>query len=207
MKTLKLTGILLVAILTSLAMSNGAWAKKGGKPGGGGGGTDSGHVSMVATGAVDAGQDCDERLSADDTSYRCNDSGVGHTIFLGEFFMNHVYPNDPKAKDCFGPSDYRVSISVDLNKNGSAETAFWFHAFKGDGTTEVLYVLAVNDPRGWSGAFPPAVTDTTTMGEFDEHAAITWDLGASNKQQERNACVDSGTFTSDSIKVDFTRIE
>lgn len=74
MQSLKLTGTLLLAILTTFAVSTGAWAKKGGKPGGGG--TDTGHVSMEATGAntqdfvVDAFQDCQEQLAANDTSYR-----------------------------------------------------------------------------------------------------------------------------------------
>ena len=35
MKSLKPIGIILLTILTSLAMSTGTWAKKGGKPGGG----------------------------------------------------------------------------------------------------------------------------------------------------------------------------
>jgi hypothetical protein len=211
MKPLKLIGILLIAILTSLAMSTGAWAKKGGKPGGGGDGTETGHVSMDATGAVDAFQYCEERLAAEETSYLCNKSGADHEIILGNFLTNHAYPNGSIAANCFGLSGvFPVTIGVDLNKNKSAETVLRFHAFKNDRTTAILYVLRVNDPRGWNGAFPPAVGKATTMGELDGQTVISWDLGASNRNQERNACVDSGTFAvngSDFIKVNFTRID
>jgi hypothetical protein len=66
----------------------------------------------------------------------------------------------------------------------------------------------VTDPNGWSGPFPPAVGETTTMGEL-KGQSITWVLRTSNKRQERDACVDNGTFVngSDFIKVDFTRID
>lgn len=52
--------------------------------------------------------------------------------------------------------------------------------------------------------------ETTTMGELDGQTIISWSLGTSNKNQARNACVNSGTFDvngSDFIKVDFTRID
>ena len=141
-----------------------------------------------------------------------NPAGADHDIVIGDFLMNHAYPNGSSAANCFGQLGVidRVSIGVDKNKNGTAETVFWFHAFKDDSTTDVLYVLTVNDPRGWSGDFPPAVGDTATMGELDGQTQISWDLGASNKRQERNACIDSGTFAvngSDFIKVQFTRID
>lgn len=217
MKSLKLTGIILLVILTTFAMSTGAWAKKGGKPGGGGG-TDTGHVSMEVTGAneldfvVDAFQDCEERLASDDTSFLCNKRGVTHYINLGDFFMNRAYPNGSSARDCFGEDPgagrFAVTIGVAVNRDGSAEAVLRFHAFENDGETDVLYVLVVTDPDGWSGPFPPAVEDTTTMGVL-QGKSIRWELRTSNKRQERDACVDSGTFIdgSDFIKVDFTRID
>jgi len=185
------------------------------------GGTDTGHVSMTATGAgdlvdefvVDAFQDCEEKLAANDTSYLCNKRGNDHYIWLGNFLMNREYPNGSSAGNCFGAGYLRVNIGVDLNKNNSAETVLRFNGFKNDGETDVLYVLRVNDPRSWSSAFPPAKGDTTTMGEpdeFDELTVISWTLGATNKKQARNACVASGTFDvngSDFIRVDFTRID
>lgn len=212
MKSLKPVGIVLLAILASLAMSTSAWAKKGGKPGGGDG-TDSGHVSMAATGAseqdyvVDAFQDCTERLASDDTSYLCNKSGVDHYIWLGDFLMNRVYDNGSSVS-CFGDGHFPVNIGVAVNRDGSAESVLRFHGFENDGVTDVLYVLIVTDPLGWSGAFPPAVGYTTTMGEL-QGQPVSWVLRTGNKRQERDACVDSGTFVagSDFIKVDFTRIE
>ena len=48
MKSLRLTGILLIAILTSSAMSTGVWAKKGGKLGGGGGGDSAPDLSCAS---------------------------------------------------------------------------------------------------------------------------------------------------------------
>ena len=211
MKTLRLIGVLFLTITTLLALSTAALAKKGGKPGDSGDGTDTGHVSMDASGAVVAFQYCEERLAASDTSYLCNKQGTDHEITLGGFFMNHAYPNGSEAADCFGVSGvFPVTIGVDLNKNGSAETVLRFHAYKNDRATQILYVLRVNDPRGWSGTFPPEVGDTTTMGDLDGQTVISWDLGASNRNQERNACVDSGTFSadgSDFIEVNFTRID
>ena len=221
MKNLALMkNFIIFSISICLALAGGQVnAKKGGGGGGsgGGGGTDTGHVSMDAAGTsgldfvVDAFQDCEERIAADDTSYLCNKSGAGHDIVLGDFLMNHVYPNGSLAANCFGDPGVinRVSIGVEKTKNGSAETVFWFHAFKNDRATEVLYVLIVNDPRGWSGPFPPIAGETTSMGELDGQSLISWDLGASNKRQERDACVDSGTFEAngtDFIKVDFKRI-
>jgi hypothetical protein len=199
-----------------LALPQGLAAK--GKPDRGG--TDTGHVSMTATGegsdpknfVVDAFQDCEEKLASNDTSYLCNKKGTNHDIMLGDFLMNHGYPNGSSAANCFGIGFFTVNIGVDLNKNGSAETVLRFNGFKNDGVTDVLYVLRVNDPRGWSGAFPPTagVENTTTMGKLNGQTIISWTLGATNKSQARNACVDSGTFGpsgSDFIRVDFTRID
>lgn len=207
MKSLKTVGFILLITLASLAMSTGVWAKKGGNPGGGGGGTDSGHVSMYATGVVDAFQDCTERLASDDTSYLCNKSGSTHFITLGDFLMGRSYSNGLSA-NCFGVGYFPVNIGVAVNKDGSAETVLRFHGFENDGVTDALYVLIVTDPLGWSGAFPPAVGDTTTMGEL-QGQPISWVLKTGYKRQARDACVDSGTFDSgsDFIKVDFTRID
>lgn len=195
-----------------LALPQGLAAK--GKPGGG---TDTGHVSMTATGysvqdfVVDAFQKCEERLAANDTSYLCNNAGTGHDIMLGDFLMNHNYPNGSTAANCFGAGYFPVTFGVDLLKKGSAETVLRFGAFKNDRVTEVLYVLIVNDPRGWSGgAFPPVVGSTTTMGQLDGSTEISWVLRTSNKNQARDACVDSGIFDpngSDFIRVDFHRID
>jgi len=203
MKTPKLIGTLLFAILTTFAMSTGAWAKKGGNPGGGG--TDTSHVYMKATGVVDADQDCQERLTADDTSYLCNKSAAYHIIDLG-FLMYRTYDNGLSG-DCFGPGlNIPVTIGVAVNRDASAETVLRFHAFENDGETDVLYVLTVTDPNGWSGPFPPVAGDTTTMGVL-QGQSVSWELRTSNKRQARDACVDSGTFVngSDFIRVDFTR--
>ena len=194
MKLRNQVGALLLVILTSLVISAAAFAKKGDQPGGGDG-TDAGHVSMDVTGVVIASQDCDEKLSVNDTSYLCNKSGANHAIFLTDDFMGHV---GTAAINCFGSGVFPVTIGVELHRDNSAETVLRFWAFKVDGETEVLYVLRVSDPSGWSGPFPPAVADTTTMGG----SGISWDLGVSNKKQQRGACVDSGT---DFIEVSFSR--
>ena len=212
MKTSKLTGILILVFLTTIAMSTSILAKKGGKPGGGGG-TDTGHVSMEATGLIYAFQDCEERLASDDTSFLCNKRGANHYINLGGFLMNRTYPNGSNAENCFGEDPeadrFDVTIGVAVNRDGSAETVLRFHAFENDGVTDVLYVLVVTDPNGWSGSFPPAASDTTTMGEPQVDRSVSWALRTSNKRQAKDACVDSGTFVlgDDFINVDFTRSE
>ena len=162
---------------------------------------------MEATGLIYAFQDCEERLASDDTSYLCNKSGVDHNIWLGNFLMDRLYTNGSSA-NCFGDGHFPVTIGVAVNKDASAETVLRFHGYENDGETDVLYVLVVTDPSGWSGPFPPAVDTTTTMGEL-QGQSISWVLRTSNKRQARDACVDSGTFVngSDFIKVDFTRID
>ena len=192
MKTSRLALVLLTVSLISLIVSSSAFAKKSGKPGDGGGGTDTGHVSMLATGIVDAFQDCSERLAADDTSYLCNKSGVEHYISLGDFLMDRDYANG-SSETCFGAGYFPVTIGVAVNRDASAETVLRFHGYENDGETDVLYVLVVTDPYGWSGSFPPEIGDTATMGEL-QGQNISWALSTSNKRQARDACVDSGTF-------------
>jgi hypothetical protein len=197
---------LFLVLIGMMLLSLASVATAKGKPGGG-----TEPVSMTATGVVDAFQDCQERLSSNSTSFLCNKSDPTHYIQLGDFFLNHSYDNGTGAV-CFGafvPGLFPVNIGVNLLKNGSAETVLRFHAFENDGATDVLYELKVNDPRGWSGAFPPATGSTTTMGELDGNTGISWEVRATNKRQAKNACVDSGTFAgdgSDFIKVDFTRM-
>lgn len=95
--------VLLICLVMAASQVN---AKKGGN--GGGGGTDTGLISMIATGdseqnfVVEAYQECQERIAADDTSYLCNKDGTGHEIAIGNFLMTHIYPNDSKAENCFG---------------------------------------------------------------------------------------------------------
>jgi hypothetical protein len=197
-----------LALIGLILLSVAGMTTAKGKPGGG---TDTGPVSMAATGIVDAFQDCQERLSSNSTSFLCNKSGPTHYIQLSDFFLNHPYDNGSGA-DCFFafvPGLFPVNIGVNLLKNGSAETVLRFHAFGNDRTTDVLYALTVNDPRGWSGAFPPAAGMTTTMGELDVDTDISWELDATNKRQAKKACVGNGVFESggsEFIKVDFTRM-
>ena len=180
-----------------------------------GGGSIPGHISLSAKGAVDAFQDCDTNLGADDTSYLCNRAGSNHTILLGDFFLIdgslpspgwRIYPTGASAEKCFGAGHFDVTFGVTLNHDRSAGAVVRFWAYKKDGATKVLYVLWLNDPNGWVGDFPPQPGKSTSMGEPGA-VGVSWELVTSKRNEADEACVDSGIFTNpdDFIEVTFTR--
>lgn len=180
-----------------------------------GGGSIPGHISLSATGAVDAYQDCDTSLGADDTSYLCNKAGIDHTILLGDFFLHdeglplpgwRIYPTGASAEKCFGAGLFDVTFGVMLNKDKSAGAVVRFWAYKKDGATKILYVLWLNDPNGWLGDFPPQPDESAVMGEPGA-VGVRYDLTTSKRNEAVDACVDSGIFTNpaDFIEVTFTR--
>jgi hypothetical protein len=87
MKPLKLIGILLIAILTSLAMSTGALAKKGGKPGGDGSGT--ARVQIYVDGAILGVVECEESLDANSSVVLCNKN---QEFYLTGAIVSGLYP-------------------------------------------------------------------------------------------------------------------
>lgn len=175
MKPLKLIGILLFAILTSLAMSAGVWAKKGGKPGGGdGSGTAS--VQILIDGAILGVVECEESLDANSSVVLCNKNQA--------FDLTGVIVNALDPSGCFSEGSRPGTVQLYLNKDKSAEAWFRFHAPDKTGM-DVLYRLEVY-ADSWSGPFPPDPGQSIYMN------SNAWELVTSNKRQSRDACLGFG---------------
>jgi hypothetical protein len=184
MKSRNLMGILLIAILTSLAMSTGAWAKKGGKPGGDGSGT--ARVQILVEGAIEGVVECEESLSANSSVVLCNQN---QKFDLTSAIVNALYPTG-----CFAEGERPGTVQLYVNKDNSAEAWFRFHA---PDTTEmdILYRLEVY-AGSWSGNFPPDAGESISM------TSNAWKLVTSNKRQSRDACLGDGNDPiNDPIKV------
>jgi hypothetical protein len=178
MKLRNLIGILLIAILTSLAMSTGAWAKKGGKPGGGGSGT--ARVEILVDGAILGVVKCEESLDANSSVVLCNkDQEFDLTAHI-------VGALDPTG--CFPEGVIPGTVQLYVNKDNSAEAWFRFHA---DDTTgmDILYRLEVSADT-WSGNFPPDAGEPPIS-----MTSNAWKLVTSNKRQSRDACLGRGEDT------------
>jgi hypothetical protein len=178
MKSRNLIGILLIAILTSLAMSSGAWAKKGGKPGGGGDGSGTARVQILVEEAILGVVECEESLSANSSVVLCNNKGL-------EFYLTEPIVAALVPKSCFPKGVTEGTVQLYVNKDDTAEAWFRFHA---DDTTgmDILYRLEVY-ADSWSGNFPPdAGQPPISMASED------WELKTSNKRQSRDACLGIG---------------
>lgn len=170
-----------------VAMTTAALGK--GKPGGG---TDTGTILIDYDGAITGEPtSCEEKLNADSTVLLCN-KGSGFEV--GPEITSAVGA-DP---DCFPAGVSGHAVQLFLNKDGSAETWFRFHAFDRNGD-EVLYTLETYADE-WVGPFPPETGQVvpTYMDSYD------WVLRAANRRQGKYACVGGGT---DYINVTVERLD
>jgi len=153
-------------------------------------GNDSATVQILSSGAVLAAVECEETMDANTTSVLCNKS---ESFVLDQVIVNGIRPGS--GDDCFAAGEKAGAVLVFINKNGSAETWFRFHELDQAGD-DILYRLEAR-ATSWSGTFPPEEADLPIVMESND-----WRMRATNRRQERDACLGSGT---DSITISLDR--
>ena len=204
MKPLKLIGILLLAILTTFALSTGAWAKKGGKPDGGTGGTDEAVFHVEITGAFTGSQDSRPQSVKPGTKSVIFSprQGIPMKFHLEQFWADQAYAGGSNGSECFGDliiAEY-VNGSLHLNEFEGSQigiAAFWFTGGDDDPNTdtEIKYVIEFHDVSGlgWdSGAnayeFPPVNHSLSLTPE-------TWEMRTEGRGElNKGPCVGMGSF-------------